>query len=53
MYYYSTDHLNPKMQELYFTDTFVIKKKANYKERLTCNILSFDNVYKLYSWDEA
>ena len=35
-YYYGADHQNPYMHEMYFTDTYVIKKKANYRERLTC-----------------
>ena len=40
------------MQELYEMDTFVIKKKAIYIDRLTCSLISTDNVYKLYEWDE-
>jgi len=40
------------MHDLYYGDTYVLKKKANYRERLTCGILSMDNVYKLYEWDE-
>ena len=51
-YYYGADHQNPYMHEMYFTDTYVIKKKANYRERLTCGLLSVDNVYKIYEWNE-
>jgi hypothetical protein len=40
------------MHELYFPDTFVIKKKANYRERILCGFLSVDNVYKLFEWNE-
>lgn len=40
------------MNDLYIGDTYVIKKKANYKERLTCCLLSTDNVFKIYDWDE-
>ena len=40
------------MHDLYYGDTYVMKKKANYRERLTCGLLTFDNVYKVYEWDE-
>jgi hypothetical protein len=29
-----------------------MKKKAVYTEKLSCGLLSFDNVYKLYELDE-
>lgn len=29
-----------------------MKKKANYLERICCSLISFDNIYKLYEWDE-
>ena len=51
-YYYGNDHKNPYMHELYYSDTYVINKKANYRERLTCGLLSVDNVYKIYEWNE-
>ena len=51
-YYYGNDHQNPYMHELYYSDTYVINKKANYRERLTCGLLSVDNVYKIYEWNE-
>lgn len=33
-------------------NTYILKKKANYLERLFCGLLSYDNVYKLYEWNE-
>lgn len=52
LYYQQTDHISSYMNELYFTDTFVIKKKANFRERLSCGLISVDNVYKIFEWDE-
>jgi hypothetical protein len=40
------------MADLYEHDTCVIKKKANYKDRLTCSLWSFDSVFKVYEWKE-
>ena len=40
------------MEELFYRDTYVLKKKANYIERLSCSLLPADNVFKLYDWDE-
>ena len=40
------------MEELYHRDTYVVKKKGNYIERLTCSLIAEDNVYKIYDWDE-
>jgi hypothetical protein len=53
LYYYQNDHISPYMHDLYYGDTFVLKKKANYREKLTCGLLSVDNVYKIYDWDES
>lgn len=52
LYYYQNDHISPYMHDLYYGDTYVMKKKANYRERLTCGLISLDNVYKIYEWDE-
>jgi hypothetical protein len=43
---------NPQMEYLLYSNTYLIKKKANYLERLLCGIITFDNVYKLYNWNE-
>ena len=40
------------MAALLHPNIYVIKKKANYLERIFCGILSFDNVYKLFLWNE-
>ena len=40
------------MADLYSDDTFVMKKKAIYKDILTCGLYSTDNVYKVYEWRE-
>jgi len=40
------------MEDLLHRDTYVIKKKANYIERLTCSLVAEDNIYKIYDWDE-
>lgn len=40
------------MEQLLQMDTFVLKKKANYVERLICSLIPEDNVFKLYEWDE-
>ena len=52
LHIYQNDHQNPYMEELYRKETYVIKKKANYRERLTCGIIPTDNVYKVYEWEE-
>lgn len=49
---YKGHHINPFMADLYQDLTFVIKKKANYKERLTCGLWAQDNVFKVYEWRE-
>ena len=43
---------NKLMSKLYSKQSFAIKKKANYLEKLFCGAASFDNVYKLYEWDK-
>ena len=43
---------NPFMSKLLAKNTFVIKKKAVYLEKLCCGLTTFDNVYKLYNWNE-
>jgi hypothetical protein len=40
------------MADLYSDDTFVMKKKAIYKDIHTCGLYSTDNVYKVYEWRE-
>lgn len=49
---YKDDHLNPFMEDLYTPDAYVLKKKANYRERLSCGLHAQDNVFKIYEWDE-
>ena len=41
------ERANPYMEDLYHRDTYVIKKKANYMERLCCSLIAEDNVYKI------
>jgi len=43
---------NDLMHELYKGQSFAIRKKANYPEKIFCGLLVYDNVYKLYEWDE-
>lgn len=43
---------NPLMEHMLLPNTYVIKKKANYLERIFCSLLAFDNVYKLFIWNE-
>lgn len=49
---FNYERVNPYMEQLYQRDTYVLKKKANYIERICCSLISEDNVYKLYDWDE-
>jgi hypothetical protein len=49
---FTYERKNQLMQYIYSHDTYVIKKKANYLERISCSLLTFDNVYKLYNWNE-
>jgi hypothetical protein len=46
------ERTNPYMEHLYKYDTFVVKKKANYLDRITLSLVSTDNVYKIYDWNE-
>jgi hypothetical protein len=43
---------NPYMEAILAPNCYSIKKKAIYLERLFCGLLSFDNVYKLFVWNE-
>ena len=43
---------NPYMESLYSPDTYMIVKKANYMERLTCSFIATDNIFKIYDWNE-
>jgi hypothetical protein len=36
---FSYERVNPYMEYLYQRDTYVLKKKANYLERLICSIV--------------
>lgn len=40
------------MEITFLPNAYVIKKKANYLERIFCSLITFDNVYKLFVWNE-
>lgn len=40
------------LKRIFKHQSYVIKKKANYMEKLLCGVVTFDNVYKLSIWDE-
>ena len=46
------ERTNPIMEKVLEPVSYVIKKKANYMEKITCGMHAMDNVYKLYSWNE-
>lgn len=43
---------NSLMEELLDTECYVLKKKANYVEKIYCGLNPKDNVYKLYMFDD-
>lgn len=46
------ERINHRMREILKSQSFCIRKKANYPEKITCGLFAQDNVYKLYEWDE-
>ena len=40
------------MQQLLAKESYCLKKKSNYIEKLSLGLLSQDNVFKLYEWEE-
>ena len=46
------ERVNPRMKELLKSQSMMLIKKANYPEKICCGLISQDNVYKLYEWDE-
>jgi len=40
------------LEQILNKESYCLKKKSNYVEKLSLGILSQDNVYKLYEWEE-
>jgi len=40
------------LEQILSKESYCLKKKSNYVEKLSLGILSQDNVYKLYEWEE-
>jgi hypothetical protein len=41
------------LQQILSKESYCLKKKSNYIEKMSLGILSQDNVYKLYEWRES